>query len=212
MLKIGEQDAVNILRFFDDLPDPRSEVNRLHRLGDVIVIAICAVIANADGPTAIAKWAKLNQVWLKKHLALPNGITGKDTFRRVLGLLRPAAFQECFQRWLESLSLAGDDESGDKRHVAIDMLCPGSLYPRVFTEGMFGIVPTGLDSFECTPWLPQGWPRMVLRDVRAFGRAWDLVVERADDQQRVTVTSGGRTVMTAIGPAGTTYSVNMASE
>jgi len=72
MLKIGEQDAVNVLRFFDDLPDPRSKVNRLHRLGDVIVIAISAVIANADGPTAIAKWAKLNEVWLKKHLALPN--------------------------------------------------------------------------------------------------------------------------------------------
>lgn len=120
MLKIGEPDAVNILRFFDDLPDPRSEVNRLHRLGDVIVIAICAVIANADGPTAIAKWAKLNDVWLRKHLALPNGIPGKDTFRRVLGLLSPAAFQECFQRWLESLSLSGDDASGDKRHVAID--------------------------------------------------------------------------------------------
>jgi len=27
MLKIGEQDAVNVLRFFDDLPDPRSKVN-----------------------------------------------------------------------------------------------------------------------------------------------------------------------------------------
>lgn len=120
MLKIGEEDAVNILRFFDDLPDPRSKVNRLHRLGDVIVIAICAVIANADGPTAIAKWAKLNKVWLRRHLALPNGIPGKDTFRRVLGLLSPAAFQECFQRWLESLSLSGDDASGDKRHVAID--------------------------------------------------------------------------------------------
>jgi predicted transposase YbfD/YdcC len=120
MLKIGEQDAVNILRFFDELPDPRSKVNRLHRLGDVIVIAICAVIANADGPTAIAKWAKLNEVWLRKHLALPNGIPGKDTFRRVLGLLNPAAFQECFRRWLESLSVSADDESGDKRQVAID--------------------------------------------------------------------------------------------
>lgn len=120
MLKIGEQDAVNILRFFDDLPDPRSEVNRLHRLGDVIVIAICAVIANADGPTAIATWAKAQEVWLKRHLALPNGVPGKDTFRRVLGLLKPAAFQECFQRWLESLSVSGDDEAGDKRHVAID--------------------------------------------------------------------------------------------
>ena len=79
MLAIGQQDAVNILRFFDDLPDPRSKVNRLHRLGDVIVIAICAVIATADGPTAIAKWARLNDFWLRRHLALPNGIPGKDT-------------------------------------------------------------------------------------------------------------------------------------
>jgi hypothetical protein len=43
MLVIGAQDAVNLLRFFDDLPDPRSSINRLHRLGDVIVMAICAV-------------------------------------------------------------------------------------------------------------------------------------------------------------------------
>ena len=90
---------------------------------------------------------------------------------------------------------------------AIDMLCPGSLYPRVFTEGMFGIVATGLDSFECTPWLPAAWPRMALRDVRAFGRAWDLVVEREGDQQKVTVSSGGQVVMTGSGPAGKTHSV-----
>ena len=91
---------------------------------------------------------------------------------------------------------------------AIDMLCPGSLYPRVFTEGVFGIVPTGLDSFECTPWLPKDWPRMALRDLRAFGRAWDLVVERDGDQQKVTVRSGGKTVMTGWGPAGKTYSLS----
>ncbi len=90
---------------------------------------------------------------------------------------------------------------------AIDMLCPGSLYPRVFIEGMFGIVPTGLDSFECTPWLPKAWPRMALRDLRAFGRSWDLVVERAGVQQEVTVRSGGKTVMTGLGPAGKTYSL-----
>lgn len=27
MLVMGAQDAVNLLRFFDDLPDPRSNVN-----------------------------------------------------------------------------------------------------------------------------------------------------------------------------------------
>ena len=91
---------------------------------------------------------------------------------------------------------------------AIDMLCPGSLYPRVFTEGIFGIVPTGLDSLECTPWLPKTWPRMALRDVRAFGQAWDLVVESAGDQQKITVTRAGQSVMTATGPAGKTHPVS----
>jgi len=120
MLAIGERDAVNLLRFFDDLPDPRSEINRLHRLGDVIVIAICAVIATADGPTAMANWAKLNEVWLRKHLKLPNGIPRKDTFRRVLSLVNPAAFQGCFQQWLESLNVSADDEPARKEHIAID--------------------------------------------------------------------------------------------
>jgi len=95
---------------------------------------------------------------------------------------------------------------------AIDMLCPGSLYPRVFTEGMFGIVPTGLDSFECTPWLPKAWPKMALRDLRAFGRSWDLVVERVGDQQKVTVLSGGKTLMTGLGPAGKTYAISIGGE
>ncbi len=120
MLAIGHQDAVNILRFFDDLPDPRSKVNRVHRLGDVIVIAICAVVAAADGPTAIAKWAKLHAYWLRRNLALPNGIPGKDTFRRVLGLLPPAAFQHCFQQWLQTLQVSPDEESAPRKHIAID--------------------------------------------------------------------------------------------
>ncbi len=92
---------------------------------------------------------------------------------------------------------------------AIDMLCPGSLYPRVFTEGMFGIVPTGLNSFECTPWLPESWPSMALRDLHAFGRSWDIVVERDGDEQKTTVTSGGKTVLSVSGPAGKTYSVTL---
>ena len=120
MLVIGDQDAVNLLRFFDDLPDPRSNVNRLHRLGDVIVIAICAIVANADGPTAIAQWAKLNATWLRRHLALPNGIPGKDTFRRVLGLLPPAAFQQCFEQWLQTLQMPADQDAENKKHIAID--------------------------------------------------------------------------------------------
>jgi hypothetical protein len=73
-----------------------------------------------------------------------------------------------------------------------------------------GIVATGLESFECTPWLPKDWPRMALRDVRAFGRSWDLVLARAGDLQKVTVSSQGRNILSKTGPAGKTYRVNLA--
>ena len=91
--------------YFEDLPDPRSAVNREHLLVDVIVISICAVIAGADGPTGIAAWAHSPSVaeWLRQHLALPNGIPAKDTYRRVLQRLQPEAFQRCFESWLQSL-------------------------------------------------------------------------------------------------------------
>ena len=90
---------------------------------------------------------------------------------------------------------------------AIDMLCPGSLYPRIFTEGMFGIVPTGIISFSCTPWLPMEWPRMALRDLRAFGKTWDLEVERVGDKQKITVSSDGKSIFSGSGPAGKSYAI-----
>jgi hypothetical protein len=92
---------------------------------------------------------------------------------------------------------------------AIDMLCPGSLYPRVFTEGVFGIVPTGLDSFEFTPRLPKAWPKMALRDARAFGASWDLVVERVGDREKVTVISRDREILSVTGPPGQTHAVKL---
>ena len=34
---------------------------------------------------------------------MPDGVPGKDVFRRVLMALRPEAFRACFVNWLESL-------------------------------------------------------------------------------------------------------------
>ncbi len=121
MLEIGDTDATSIISFFEELPDPRSEVNRLHLLGDVIVISICGVLANADGASAIEKWAKLNVRWLEEHLSLPNGVPSRDTIRRVLSGLKPLAFQRCFAQWIDSLSFLSDEQKTEqKRHIAID--------------------------------------------------------------------------------------------
>ena len=107
----------SVAEHFDNLPDPRSEVNREHLLVDVIVISICAIIAGAEGATAIGVWAKSPSVaaWLTQHLALPHGIPSKDTYRRVLQRLRPEAFQRCFEAWLQSLL-----GTSEVRFLAID--------------------------------------------------------------------------------------------
>lgn len=92
-----------IVVHFHKLEDPRSTINLQHPLVSVIVIAIMAVLAGANGPTAIAEWGRLKEELLVKLLSLPNGVPRKDVFRRVLMALNPAAFQMCFTQWLQSL-------------------------------------------------------------------------------------------------------------
>jgi len=92
-----------VVGYFDELEDPRSSINQKHPLVSVVVISMMAVLAGAGGPTAIAKWAKLKSEFLLLVLDLPNGIPCKDVFRRVLALIKPAAFQQCFVSWLQSL-------------------------------------------------------------------------------------------------------------
>jgi predicted transposase YbfD/YdcC len=99
-------------QYFEGLEDPRSEINLRHPLVSVVVIALLAVLAGADGPTAIAKWARLKSDLLLRYLDLPNGIPRKDVFRRVLSALNPAAFQTCFASWLQSLQTqAGQNQA-----------------------------------------------------------------------------------------------------
>jgi len=110
-----------IIRHFEELEDPRSEINLRHPLLSVVVIALLAVLAGAGGPTAIAQWAVLKQEFLLQVLDLPNGIPSKDVFRRVLMALKPAAFQACFANWLQSLRAEATAATGVEQPIlAVD--------------------------------------------------------------------------------------------
>lgn len=103
--------------YFTDLEDPRSEINRLHPLVSVVVIALLGVLAGASGPTAIAEWARRKEEFLQEALDLPNGIPAKDVYRRVLMALEPAAFRACFANWLQSLRDEAVAQTGVERPV-----------------------------------------------------------------------------------------------
>jgi hypothetical protein len=80
----------------------------------------------------------------------------------------------------------------NQRHLAAE----SALYCRIFTEGLFGVRPIGLRSFQLTPRLPKEWPAMALKHMHAFGEAFDLAVARANGKLKVTVTRDGKPVKT----------------
>src|SRR5262245_47816151 len=92
-----------IKHYFRTLKDPRRRHRRLHRLLDMVVIAICAILSGANNWQEIATFAQRRSRWLKGFLALPHGIPSHDTFERVFDRLDPQAFQACFRAWVAAL-------------------------------------------------------------------------------------------------------------
>lgn len=62
---------------------------------------------------------------------------------------------------------------GSMAHLSAE----SGLYCRVFTEGLFGMLPTGFRTFRLQPRMPKGWKEMALRNVFAFGQEQGFDVE-----------------------------------
>ena len=93
--------SVSILEHFKDLEDPRIYTdNKRHRLLDIVVIAMLAVLSGADGWADIFAWADARKTWLATFLALPNGIPSRDCIRRVISRLDADQFHACFVAWM----------------------------------------------------------------------------------------------------------------
>ena len=100
---IPASNPVSILDHFADLPDPRREQGRIHRLDEIVFIATCAVFCGADSWVQIADYGHSKRDWLETFLTLPGDIPSHDTFRRVFCLLDPVAFQKGFSAWITAL-------------------------------------------------------------------------------------------------------------
>jgi predicted transposase YbfD/YdcC len=99
-----EKVSAAIEQHFGDLTDPRIDRTKLHKLLDILVIAICAVIAGADNWEDIADFGQAKLDWFKTFLELPNGIPSHDTFNRVFARLDSKQFQDGFMGWISAVS------------------------------------------------------------------------------------------------------------
>src|SRR5277367_2607514 len=89
--------------FFEKLTDPRLARTKRHALLDILILAVCATLGNADGWADIERFGKAKLDFFRTFLELPNGVPSHDTFGRVFALLDPAALLACIQQWLHAL-------------------------------------------------------------------------------------------------------------
>src|SRR6516164_6095830 len=101
---LEEKDLRALETIFAQVEDPRIERTKLHRLRDIIIIAICGVICGADGWVGIEEFGKAKEEWLTGLLELPNGIPSHDTFGRVFAHLDPKQFEASFFHWVQGIS------------------------------------------------------------------------------------------------------------
>src|SRR5436305_13347615 len=97
------QQVSSLEETFAKIQDPRIDRTKLHKLMDIIIIAICAVICGAESWEDVEQFGNEKREWLETLLELENGIPSHDTFGRVFARINPQEFEQCFFDWVSSL-------------------------------------------------------------------------------------------------------------
>jgi predicted transposase YbfD/YdcC len=100
-----EQATLSISAHFASLQDPRTGNATRHKLLDILVIAICAIICGADDWTDVELFGTCKETWFRTFLSLPHGVPSHDTFGRVFARLDPVQFRDCFLQWIRAVSI-----------------------------------------------------------------------------------------------------------
>jgi predicted transposase YbfD/YdcC len=98
--KLEQLQLEELFSKFQNVADPRVLGRCSHSLYSVVVIAVCASIADCTSWHDMARFAKEKQQFFEKFLDLPNGVPSHDTFTRVFRLLDTPQFLEVIRGWI----------------------------------------------------------------------------------------------------------------
>lgn len=123
----GIDDMITIVKKQNDT---RYKPNVKHKMEDIILITLFAILAKCDEQTEIEAFARKKEKWLKKYLELPNGIPSHDTIQRVISILNPQSLYTDIINYLidkineitttserDILSMDGKTSNGSKRNI-----------------------------------------------------------------------------------------------
>lgn len=127
----GIKDMIEIVK---KQKDTRYTPNIKHKMEDIILVTLFAILAKCNEWTEIESFAKKKENWLREYLELPNGIPSHDTIQRVISILDPQTLYTDTINYLikkidlitsktkekDILSIDGKTSNGSKRSTGIN--------------------------------------------------------------------------------------------
>jgi predicted transposase YbfD/YdcC len=110
-LSVDAAPLARLSELFAALPDARVSGRVLHRLPEVLLVALCAMVSDCEDFTDMGIFAQSQLEWLRRFTPLVNGAPSHDVFRNVFMSLQPGALLEVMQQWAGELG---------GQHLAID--------------------------------------------------------------------------------------------
>ncbi len=80
---------------FAIIEDPRTGGNKRHHFGELLFIAISALVCGVQSFSGMIEFAHLYEDWLKKWIKLPNGIPVAQTLTNLFSILDNEKFSRC---------------------------------------------------------------------------------------------------------------------
>ena len=107
-----------LLDWMEIIDDPRQQNKVRHKLVDIVVITLFAMLANADDWVEIAIFANSHIDYLRKYVDLKNGAPSHDTIQRVMEMISPEVMQKVYDKWYEIVN--SDEGEKLKKLISID--------------------------------------------------------------------------------------------
>ncbi|MGC8476264.1 MAG: ISAs1 family transposase [Acetobacteraceae bacterium] len=84
------------------IPDPRDVRRIAHPLAEILLLVVCATIADCDDYDHIAAWGEAHLAFLRQHLPYRLGVPGGRWLTILMNRINPALFSAAFTAWVRA--------------------------------------------------------------------------------------------------------------
>lgn len=110
----------DILNYFEVIPDPRKSKGKLHKLNDVIIMSIFAILSDCKDATDIEYFLELREEYFTNLLNLKHGTPSHDTISWVFRIIEPKYFMNVFINWVKTIIENKSSIDNNYRIIPID--------------------------------------------------------------------------------------------